>query len=51
MYPAFCKLGNASGSTGVIQEAVANNREEVKEEEKLKKEREKAWARRLVKSY
>jgi hypothetical protein len=29
IYPAFCKLGNASGSTGIIQEGVANNREEV----------------------
>jgi D-alanine-D-alanine ligase len=28
VYPAFCKLGNASGSTGIIQEGVANNREE-----------------------
>jgi len=28
VYPAFCKLGNASGSTGVIEQAVAHNRED-----------------------
>lgn len=28
VYPAFCKLGNASGSTGIIESNVAKNKEE-----------------------